>query len=256
MKQIEIILVFTVLSISCGREYTYRQAIRYRSESEVDMVIEYFSRCYYRLPQDIKELEDFIDKSEWREDAEFREKPFFASFRDSVFLYFRKQKIGSCVYGHPIYWLQHPNDYPVDRLDYFENFKISGFDKNGKYVFNCDYDSLGVRLKEISNNYNNVIACKSRVFTPWRDSLTIGPKIFLAECFTEDGTIKIVDEQKSGGDMYLSDKHNPSQIYSVVKNLDIGEEYIKSVEQELLCVEINHPEINKIILPLNIFCNL
>lgn len=52
------------------------------------------------------------------------------SYQDSCFIYDRKHKIGSCLYGSPCFWVNR--DYRKAR-SYFPSF----FDESGKYLF-CD----------------------------------------------------------------------------------------------------------------------
>lgn len=256
MRRIIIIILMVSLSSSCGDDYVYRQAITHQSVSEIDMVVEYFSICYYRLPKNFKELKEFIDASEWKDFIEIRDRPLFASYQDSVFLYFRQSQLGCCLYGHPLYWLQHPDEYPSDRLDFFENFQVSGFDKKGKYIFCRDYELLSANIKTLSDNYREVISCKSRIFTPWRDELIMGPKLFLMEYSNEDNKITIIAEQGHEGDTYVSDKLDVSHMLSVINNISPCSEYIHSVKQVLSHFLETHPEICKLLVPLNLYCNI
>lgn len=256
MRRIGIIGLLATVLISCGSDYVHRQAIMHQSVSEIDMATEYFSICYYRLPKDFKELNEFIDESEWKELIEIRDRPLCAFYQDSVFLYFRRCRLGCCIYGHPVYWLQHPDEYPSDRIDYFENFRISGFDSNGRFVFSRDYELLSANIKTISINYKGVISCKNRIFTPWRDSLKIGPKLFLLEYSKEDDKVKLIAELKHEGGMYISDKHDISRMFLETNNISIGDDYIHSVKHLLAHFLDTHIEIHKLLVPLNIYCDI
>ena len=256
MKRIGIIGFLTTILISCGSNYVHKQAIMHRSVSEIDMVTEYFSICYYRLPKDFKELKEFIDVSEWKEIIEIRDRPLFAFYQDSVFLYFRHYRLGSCIYGHPVYWLQHPDEYPSDRIDYFENFRISGFDSNGRFVSCRDYEMLNANIKSISFNYKGVISCKSRIFTPWRNNLKMGAKLFLLEYSKEDDNVKLIAELKHEEGMYISDRYDMSQMFREINNISIGDDYIHSVKQLLTQFLNTHTEICKLLVPLNIYCDI
>lgn len=160
MRQLIVIsLVVTCLFVSsCSKESIRHNALKYESTTEINGVIEYYSRCYYHLPDNLNQIIDFL--SAWKKQSP-DSYPYdilpgkedlllslknsvcrVASYPDSIFLFFPTQKLGCCIYGHPAYWLDNPEKYPPCRPDYLENFMVTAYDKAGNYIFNIDYHRL------------------------------------------------------------------------------------------------------------------
>lgn len=150
-----ILCSFIFVGASCSQKAAIREkAIRYESETELNGLIEYYSRCYYKLPNNISQLIYFLEK--WEEhapesywshitsDPDMRnllkkDNPLISSYGDSLFIYLKKQRLGCCVYGHPYYWIEHADAYPYYRPDYWENFRVAAFDEQDNYLFDFPY---------------------------------------------------------------------------------------------------------------------
>lgn len=85
-------------------------------------------------------------------------------YTDSVFVYSSSLNLGTCVYGHPFYWLEHPERYPEERVDYFDNFRPSIFDHQGKFIFNFDLiDKLTDEIDSIKEKYSNMVMVNNKL---------------------------------------------------------------------------------------------
>lgn len=186
-----IICLFVLLTSSCSH-FNYeviKKSRKYETMTQLNNIIEHYSRCYYSLPSNKQSLIDFLDKWRIEDSSTFciqREiytalkKEYFlmAAFEDSVFLYFPSRRIGTCVIGHPLYWIENPDLYPTERLDYWWNFQIAAYRKDGSYCFTFDYSSLTEKIKQLNHKYENVLftqnsgICKSKTeslpFTTYR----------------------------------------------------------------------------------------
>ena len=165
MKNI-LIAVFSVFVVSCSLQDTIvcDNARKNRIHTQLDNIIEYYSACHYRMPDDINEICGFMNNlieydpegysyvREWI-DVISKNHCRMVSYTDSVFLYFPEQKAGCCVYGTPYYWLKYPEKYPMDRWDYNSNFQISAFDADGRYIFNLDYRGIEDSIYELERNF-------------------------------------------------------------------------------------------------------
>ena len=177
-------LIIAVLAIpfSCARQYNVRElAIKTEIYSEMNAVIEFYSVCNYRLPENSDQLLDFL--AEWKiqnpdsylYDSFYpTEKSFIDLIKknnlqwefhpDSVFVYSSSLNLGTCVYGHPFYWLEHPERYPEARVDYFDNFRPSIFDHQGKFIFNFDLiDKLTDEIDSIKEKYSNMVMVNNKL---------------------------------------------------------------------------------------------
>ncbi len=83
------------------------------------------------------------------------------AFEDSVFIYFPSQKTGCCVIGHPIYWLEHPELYPIERTDYWWHFNTAAYRKDGTYCFDYNYCKIDTLIGKLEQTYVNNIFIKS-----------------------------------------------------------------------------------------------
>lgn len=142
--------LFTIISLivlgSCNR-YVENKARENEILSQLNGFIGFFSQCHYRLPKSIDEIYDFSRFCEKSEFNCWQSKDFaylrgleklsnLSSFhKDSLFLYNMRSGRGCVVYGHPIYWHKHYEDYPEDRWTYTDIFRLSALDDKGKYVF-------------------------------------------------------------------------------------------------------------------------
>lgn len=146
-------IVLLVCCCSSCSVSTRDNAKKYETYSQLNSIVEYFAKCYYRLPESKKEIHDFIlywkasDPQSYCYDNEliktFSDKKTQTEiYSDSLFIYLPKDKLGCCIYGSPEYWLMNPDKYPAERMDYNEQFGISAFDKNSKYIFGLHLSCL------------------------------------------------------------------------------------------------------------------
>lgn len=187
-----IILFLTIISTaSCTifSNSTCEKARKYRVETEIDDIVEYFTICQYRAPDDFAEIRDFVN--DWkRNDPEgfcfsedlikfiSTERHLMVSFKDSVFIFFPKRKIGCCVYGTPYYWFEHPDRYPAERMDYNSYFMPSALNDNDEYLFTIDYSKFEKSVEEFKSNYNYELIikkpnCKFDFYYPVRAIITL-----------------------------------------------------------------------------------
>lgn len=190
MKHILLFLsIISTASCAIFSNATCEKARKYRVETEIDNIVEYFTICQYRTPDNFDEIRDFVD--DWkRNDSEgfcfgddlikfiSKERQSMVSFKDSVFIFFPKRKIGCCVYGTPYYWFEYPDRYPEERMDYNYNFKTSAFDDNNDYMFAIDYPAFEESVKEIKSIYKYELLakrpdCKFDFYYPIRAIITL-----------------------------------------------------------------------------------
>ena len=182
MRSLVIFLSLFYNLVSCGHNLNVREmAIQNNVYSTVNGIIEYYSECNYRLPEDFDQVLDFL--AEWKKhdpesylyDSFYPKEKSFIEFlknnypkcefhADSVFLYFPSWNLGTCVYGHPFYWLEHPERFPEERHDYFDNFRPSIFDHQGKFIFNFDLiDKLTDEIDSIKEKYSNMVMVNNKL---------------------------------------------------------------------------------------------
>ena len=191
MRSLVFFLSLFYILVSCGHNLNVREmAIQNNVYSTVNGIIEYYSECNYRLPEDFDQVLDFL--AEWKKhdpesyfyDSFYPKEKSFIEFlknnypkcefyADSVFLYFPSWNLGTCVYGHPFYWLEHPERFPEERHDYFDNFRPSIFDHQGKFIFNFDLiDKLTDEIDSIKEKYSNMVMVnnklKKQIALPWK----------------------------------------------------------------------------------------
>lgn len=118
-------------------------------------IMEWYSHSYYRLPESFDEVIAFFDR-EWSVDSTVliyekpdiecfrRQKPLYAYYRDSVFIYDPKVNISYSIEGHPLYWLEHPERFPEDLPDYWGNFRPAAYLKDGLISRSFDYEKYKI----------------------------------------------------------------------------------------------------------------
>lgn len=176
-----IVLLFVLgsscLLISCDKRNTKEEirdlAKKHEYNSPVNKLLEGYIRAYYATPPDKDHFLSFVQACELKDDyikqlkqyggyeiveALFDNHSLFASFSDSTFIVMRKgafNKMGCCVIGTPSFWLEHPEKYPMDRLDYNDWFNPAAFTANGEYLFplEFDYSRLKQQIDSISILY-------------------------------------------------------------------------------------------------------
>ena len=84
----------------------------------------------------------------------------------------------------------------------------------------------------------------------------MGAKLFLLEYSKEDDNVKLIAELKHEEGMYISDRYDMSQMFREINNISIGDDYIHSVKQLLTQFLNTHTEICKLLVPLNIYCDI
>lgn len=172
-KIILLTYLFVLLTGSCSPDIynIVKKSRQHETITQLNSIIEHYSRCYYCLPSNKQSIIDFLDN--WRiEDSStfcvqkelytalMEEKFLMAAFKDSVFLYFPSRRTGTCVIGHPLYWIEHPDLYPTERLDYWWNFRTAAYRKDGSYCYTFDYYALDEKIKHLENKYKNALFTK------------------------------------------------------------------------------------------------
>lgn len=147
------LIILCLMLVSCQNTETIRRkAIRYKAHSELNNIIEYYSMCYYKLPKSVDDIVGFLNK--WKAqspntytysisgrdimDELFSNDLQMATYDDSLFIFNKHRQIGCVVYGHPLYWFAHKDEYPIDRLDYWYQFQACAYDAGGDYLFDWD----------------------------------------------------------------------------------------------------------------------
>lgn len=184
-----IIAIISAASCTISSNTVCEKARKYSAETEINNIVEYFTVCQYRTPADFDELCDFVN--EWkRNDSDgfsyndeiiqsfFAGRQMMASFKDSVLIFFPKRKIGCCVYGTPFYWLEHPDRYPAERMDYNSYFEPSAFNDDNEYLFQIDYSSFkdSVDKFKSAHEYELIFKrpdCQFDFYYPLRAIITI-----------------------------------------------------------------------------------
>lgn len=170
MESRKLITVFTIISAvticSCTSSDRVRKLAKEHScESFVKSITELYVCYYHSMPESIEDITGFID--DWRtadphsycfpEDysTQLKKEPsLFAAYKDSVFIYFPKSRLGCCGICTPEFWIDHPEQYPEYRRDYFSHFRPSAFLSYGKLDFNFDYDNLNEILDSLSSRHS------------------------------------------------------------------------------------------------------
>lgn len=177
MKHLPIVsLVSVMITISCSPQINIREAaIVSERHTTLNSCIEFYSRCYHKLPTTLQDISKFLD--EWEmEDPESCYPPdhldemlnyiestglLIESHTDSLFIFDKKNNIGCCVYGTPEYWIQNPQNYPSEKMDYWDIFRTSAFDMTGRYIFRANYSEIDSAIVKIGKKF------------PWRQEASI-----------------------------------------------------------------------------------
>ncbi len=184
MKLLRVILLSSILTscIADPLSGTRQKAVDNECYSFLNFITNYYCNAYYSLPRDKESLLHFTER--WRTKdscfAMYEEsydmcfsdlmslKVEFAYYTDSVFLYTETpyNKIGCCVYGHPFYWLEHPERYDPYRSDYYYQFRPSAYSKDGEYLFEeeFDYQQLSKQIDSLCSRYDIVVTHKGVYF--------------------------------------------------------------------------------------------
>lgn len=265
-RHFSLILAVLAIPFSCTRQYNVRElAIKTETYTEMNSVIEFYSVCNYRLPENSDQLLDFL--AEWKiQDPDSylydsfypTEKSFidlikknnlqWEFYTDSVFAYSSFLNLGTCVYGHPFYWLEHPERFPEERHDYFDNFRPSIFDHQGKFIFNFDLIyKLTDEIDSIKEKHGNTVMIKNKlkkqIALPWK------PYIRAMIICSYDGSGDIKIETPLPEEFFILDKTS-NEITSGRINL---EESLRPMFEELTDLMkitlVEHPEVKRVLFP-------
>ena len=155
------VLAIMICITACNTRERIRKDVLYVTrdityECPLNDVIEWYSICYYRLPHNMKEVNDFfyrewdidsssISKSSKRWMDYFKEnEPRYAYYTDSVFIFDSIDSAGYRVDGHPLYWLEHPELYPENRPDYWNNFWPMAYYRDGLVSRSFDHEKYKI----------------------------------------------------------------------------------------------------------------
>lgn len=171
-------------------------ARKYECVSILNSLLEGYIRVYYTSPVNKESLISFVEECE-KKDKWFKQginhtdfemikmlydkQTYFASFQDSSFIYMENGpfgKVGCCVIGTPSFWLEYPELYPMDRLDYNDWFNTSAFSFDGEYLFPVEfnYSALNNIIDSLSANYYSFICYSGEVvdtYSPLIDKPTL-----------------------------------------------------------------------------------
>ena len=160
MNKFCIVSVIIVCITACNMRERIRKDVLFVSrdmtyECPLNGVIEWYAQSYYRLPKNMKEVNDFFYR-EWDIDSSShsytrfymdyfkKNKPRYAYYADSVFIFDPVDSTGYRVDGHPLYWLEHPEHFPEDRPGYWENFRPAAYYKDGLISRSFDYEKYKI----------------------------------------------------------------------------------------------------------------
>lgn len=231
MNKYCIVPVIIICITACSMRERIRKDVLYVSrdityECPLNGVIEGYAKSYYRLPQNMKEVNDFFYR-EWDIDSSsltdyiklcmdyFKEnEPRYAYYTDSVFIFDPIDSAGYRVDGHPLYWLEHPESYPENRPDYYDNFWPAAYYRNGLVSRSFDHEKYKIwtrkRIDAICryDRKTDVLTVLCGVDKPYRVS-------------PDDTTlIKRIEAVKDTVRMFM--KENP-EIYSYVFPIQLSE---------------------------------
>lgn len=272
MRSLVIFLSLFYNLVSCGHNLNVREmAIQNNVYSTVNGIIEYYSECNYRLPEDFDQVLDFL--AEWKKhdpesylyDSFYPKEKSFIDFlknnypkcefhADSVFLYFPSWNLGTCVYGHPFYWLEHPERFPEERHDYFDNFRPAIFDYKGNFIFRFDIiQKLKEGMNLIKEKHGNTVMIKNKlkkqIALPWK------PYIRAMIICSYDGSGDIKIETPLPKEYFVLDKTNneitPGDI-NLSESLNPMFEELTDLMQKSL---IENPTVNKVMFTTELHFN-
>lgn len=159
MKKVTLVII-AFLIFSCSDDNVRKMAVEYNVESPIKWLVVYYSRCYYRLPENQNDLVQFINDCqesgyghpsdmEIIQLLEHNKIKMSSYLPDSLFLYCKSGKCGACIYGHPLYWLRNIEKWPKDKNNYLEQFLPAIFNIDGKYIFETDYQEYRKRYEQL-----------------------------------------------------------------------------------------------------------
>ena len=237
MKYLPYLFLILLVS-SCGSKPSIRElALEHEALSEYDFIIENYRSVYYKLPESIEAITDFLRFKKKHNPINYsvvyvhngvdivdlieRSGAEMEYYEDSIFLYDKTLKCGCVIRGTQFYWLHHielwPNrDFFFDSpLGYWEIFHPQSYDSNGEWL---DWDE-----KDVEEIYRRlpVVASKDCVW---------GRRINAIVCYSEDTGMRV--------------EYNDAAVYEAVIDSD-WESIIRQYLQE-------NPEIKSIILPAKV----
>ena len=233
----------------------------------VNNIIELYSSYHYELPENYNQIIEFL--KEWKkqdpdsfwldyDNTDNTDKieemralaPQGEFYRDSIFLYYQQLNTGVCVYGHPYYWLEHPERFPEDRMDYDSFFRPSAFDSDGNIDFCFNREGLQEKLDEIGRFYKYQFVSENK---------------FAGERFRDYYPARVICEFYKDSQSLVFKTQIPSNLFSLdidagdVKTsieentMEICSQYFEDITNELKKELIDNPSIDKFILSLNLY---
>ncbi|MBO4570935.1 MAG: hypothetical protein J5699_03290 [Bacteroidales bacterium] len=179
LKSASIVAVLVMLLGGCcsNKESIRQKAKKHECSSELNSIVDFYSRCNYALPSSISDITDFLN--EWKKqdstsydyfddsgndyvDILKKNRLRFAYYGDSIFIYSPRKRVGCCVYGHPLFWINNPESYLEHKLIYEPSPAV--FNSKGQYIFNFQYAQLARLIDSISANYSKVYLYKKKLY--------------------------------------------------------------------------------------------
>lgn len=240
--------LFLCASCCVANQNIRELAIQNKSETFFNNIIEYYSRCYYRLPYNKEELIDFLNHWQKADSESFWVKDFcdeknmniidylkngkiaWERYDDSLFCYIAETNSGCCMYGHPYYWIKHPELYPTERLDYWKNFNTAAYLSNGEFDFDFSSNQIDSEVDALKNRYR--FSLKAEIVCYESDSVQMIPVKVILTYNVKDDEIVISSEPPKCKNMYVSDGNN--MLKSIGKedvNLIDNSSYLREIKQ-------------------------
>lgn len=238
MKYLPYLLLILLVS-SCGSKPSIRElALEHEALSEYDFIINAYRKCYYKLPESIEAITDYLRADKKLNPIDYsvvyvhngvdivdlieRSGAEMEYYEDSIFLYDKTLKCGCVIRGTPFYWFHHkdawPERYTYDDgrtflFGYWELFHPRAYDSNGELLWEKDMGEIYRKLPGQSSYY-----CM------WEDICNV------IVCYSEDTGMRV--------------EYNDAAVYEAVIDSD-WESIIRQYLQE-------NPEIKSIILPAKV----
>lgn len=264
--------------VSCSSKMTDKERIRQMAVendciSFLSNAVRGYYLAYYSLPKDFESLLSYLERfkaldTDFKYFEEMNDmsldqllslKIGFVYYTDSLFLYTETpyNKIGCCIYGHPFYWLAHPEKY--NYLDYYDLFEPSAYRINGDYLFwvEFDYWTLSAQVDSVYSHYPDIVSYDGYFFnglteTPQKRKV---PYISIVSYNPSSDSLEILTPILPADSLYVFNKAD-NTFMPIDKPLkDLCKDCLNDILAVLKETAEDNKEVARIMMGIRWYCN-
>ena len=157
--------------------------------------------------------------------------------------------MGCSVKGTPYYWLEHPDTYPIERMDFSEIFRVSAFNENDEFIFDIDYDAFENVLEKKKDGYSRKFLYK-KINEPFDINQFI-PMFAIARIDLEKGCTSITYQNSSSIYSCPDSSIRSIEEYNGSIRMDT-EDYINDIIETTKSYFSSISSIHKVVVPVEL----